>query len=346
MKSQRWSACLLATLALISGACIDTSSPDLRLSRLELRHYSGSVAVQDRISIASVAFAEGNWIIATPPLTWTSDDPSIGTVDEMGRVTGHRLGSVQVRATAAGGEQGTIGITVRPAGLRITLQSGTATMIAGERSILRAELVDALGGSIASNAPIRWSTRDSGTISVRPVLSASGWQAELVAVSAGLATVTAEAENEVQLYVLAVFNERPPSDQPVQIQEFAFFEFGNMSDFTVYAPALRVTVAEGRTAEILRVDVLVSTQPHMFPALCSTGKLSSGQHEILGPVSYPLDLFESFRFMSPPTVDGLVLLKYRADDGKVYETTTRGGNVVRSAPFAYAAGYRWTACAS
>ena len=338
------SAPLLATVCLVSAACIDMSAPDLSLSRLELRHFARSVAVQDRITVIAVAYAEGNWIVPTPRLTWTSDDPSIATVDDMGRVTGHRLGTVQVRATAEGGVQGTIGINVRAAELRITLQSGPATMIAGEKSMLRAELLDATGVPIPSNAPIRWSTGDSNVVSVRPVLTSSGWLVELAAVSAGLVTVTANVDNEQQLYVLAVLNTRPPADQPVQIEEFAFFEFGNMSDFTVYGPALRVRIAEGRTVEILRVDVLVPIQPHVYPALCSIGTLSSGQHEILGPVSYPWDLFESFRFITPPPVDGLVLLKYRAEDGKTYELTTRGRNVVQGAPFAYAVGKRWTVC--
>ena len=344
MGSWRWSVRLLATSCLISAACIDVASPNLSLSRLELRHFARSVPVEDRITVVAVAYAEGNWVIPTPPLTWTSDDPSIATVDAMGRVTGHRLGSVQIRATAEGGVQGTIGISVRAAELRITLQSGPATMIAGDKSILRAELLDAKGVPIPSNAPIRWSTGDSAVLSVRPVLSSSGWQAELAAVSAGLVTVTANVENEQQLYVLAVLHTRPPANPPVQIEEFAFFEFGNMSDFTVYGPALRVRIAEGRTVEILRVDVLVPIQPHVYPALCSIGVLSSGQHEILGPVSYPWDLFESFRFISPPPVEGLVLLKYRAEDGKSYELTTRGHNVAQGAPFAYAVGKRWTVC--
>jgi hypothetical protein len=346
MHSLRWSARLLATLCLVSGACIDTSAPELRLSRLELRHFSRSVAVVDKISIAVIAFADGNWVVPTPELTWTSDDPSIATVDAIGRVTGHRLGTVQVRATAAGGIEGTIGINVRAAELRITLQSGAATMVAGDKAVLRAELLDAVGGTIASNAPISWSTGDSGIVSLRPVVGSSGWQVELAAVSAGLTTITAVVDNEPGLFVLAVLNARPPANPPVHIEEFAFLEFGNMSDFLVHGPALRVRIAEGRTVEILRVDVMVPVRPHVFPALCSKGTLSSGQHEILGPVSYPFELFESFRFLSPIRVDGLVLLKYRAEDGNVYEVTARGQNVVKAAPFAYAVGYRWTACST
>ena len=163
--------------------------------------------------------------------------------------------------------------------------------------------------------------------------------------SAGLATITAGVGDDQGMYVLAVLSSRGPANPPLQISEFSFFEFGNMSDFLVYSPAMRVKVAEGRRVEILRAEVLVPIQPHMYPALCSTESLSSGQYEILGPASYSFDLFESFRFSTPPTMDGLVLLKYRADDGGIYELTTRSQVVIKGgAPFTYATGYRWTTC--
>ena len=345
MKSHRSRAGLLATLLLVSWGCIDASSPRLRLARIELLHYGRSVAVKDHISLTALAYDDLNRIIPTPPLTWTSDDPSIATVDEIGRVTGQRLGKAMVRATAASGQNGAIEIDVRAAALRITQQGGAGTLIAGEKLVLRADLVDITGGPIASDAPIRWSTGDTGVISVRPVVGAPGWQAEVAAMSAGLATITAGVGDDQGMYVLAVLSSRGPANPPLQISEFSFFEFGNMSDFLVYSPAMRVKVAEGRRVEILRADVLVPIQPHMYPALCSTESLSSGQYEILGPASYSYDLFESFRFSTPPTMDGLVLLEYRADDGRIYELTTRSQVVVKGgAPFTYATGYRWTTC--
>ena len=60
-------------------------------------------------------------------------------------------------------------------------------------------------------------------------------------------------------------------------------------------------------------------------------------------MSSPWDLFESFRFISPPLAEGLVLLEYRVD-GKTYELTTRGHNATQGAPFAYAVGKQWTVC--
>ena len=345
MKSHRSRVALLAMMVLLSAGCVDTASPELRLVRIELLHYGRSVAVKDRISLTAIAYDDRNRIIPAPQLSWTSDDPSIATVDEIGRVTGHALGSATVRATAATGQQASIEIAVRAAALRITLQAGAPTIIAGEKLVLRADLVDINGGPIPSDAPIRWTTGDTGIVSVRPGGVTPGWQAEVEARSAGLATITARVGDEQGMYVLAVLSNRGPANPPLQIAEFAFFEFGNMSDFLVYSPAMRVKVAEGRRVEILRVDVLVPIQPHRYPALCSTETLSSGQHEILGPASYSFDLFESFRFMTPPPIDGLVLLRYRADDGTVSELATRSQVVVKGeSPYAYATGHKWMAC--
>src|SRR5687767_8836069 len=266
MKSHRSLVALLATLVLVSGGCIDASSPQLHLSRIELLHYGRAVAVKDRISVTVIAYDDLNRIIPTPPLTWSSDDPSIATVDEIGRVTGQRLGKAMIRATAASGENSAIEIDVRAAALRITQQGVAGTLIAGEKLVLRADLVDITGGPIASDAPIRWSTGDTGVISVRPTVGASGWQAEVAAMTAGLATITARVGDEQGMYVLAVLGSRGPANPPLQISDFAFFEFGNMSDFLVYSPAIRVKVAEGSRVEILRADVLVQIQPHMYPA--------------------------------------------------------------------------------
>ena len=49
MASRTLSVWLLATSCLISSACIDVASPNLSLSRLELRHFARSVAVEDAV---------------------------------------------------------------------------------------------------------------------------------------------------------------------------------------------------------------------------------------------------------------------------------------------------------
>jgi DNA/RNA endonuclease G (NUC1)/PKD repeat protein len=51
-------------------------------------------------------------ITPTPTLVWSSSDPSVATVDELGYVTAVAAGSVTITATAASGAFGTVGVTV------------------------------------------------------------------------------------------------------------------------------------------------------------------------------------------------------------------------------------------
>ena len=339
-------ALLVSLVALLTAACTDPVLPAIQVSRIELRHFSRTVAVKGEVTLSAVAFDSRNRVVPTPSLTWTSDDPSIASVDAVGRLTGHRLGTVQVRATTADGVQAGIGIDVRAAELRVTLHSGSATMIAGETALLRAELFDAEGGPILSTAPIRWVSGDSTIASVRPVVPSSGTHAEVRGNSSGLVVITALVGADVQAYPVGVIIERPPLDAPLQIVELAFFEFMNLSDFMAVGPALMVRVSEGRAAEILRVDVLPPTvHPNTFPPLCTFGTLSAGHHEILGPRHYSWEVFEAFRSFSPHRGEGMALLTYRADN-KTYGVIARGSVVTQGFSLGYAAGYRWTTCAS
>lgn len=57
----------------------------------------------------------GTTIAPTPPLDWSSSDPSIATVDENGYITALVVGNVTITATAANGVSGTSSFAVIPA---------------------------------------------------------------------------------------------------------------------------------------------------------------------------------------------------------------------------------------
>ncbi|MES2523660.1 MAG: DNA/RNA non-specific endonuclease [Gemmatimonadota bacterium] len=56
-----------------------------------------------------------NTVLTAVPLTWTTSDAAIATVDQLGYVTGVQPGTVTVRATAANGVTGANSITILPA---------------------------------------------------------------------------------------------------------------------------------------------------------------------------------------------------------------------------------------
>jgi DNA/RNA endonuclease G (NUC1)/PKD repeat protein len=53
--------------------------------------------------------------VVTPALVWSSSDPSVATVNELGYITGVSPGSVTIRATAPNGVFGTVPFTIIPA---------------------------------------------------------------------------------------------------------------------------------------------------------------------------------------------------------------------------------------
>ena len=63
----------------------------------------------------TVRDAENAVISPPPPLTWSSSDPSIATVDALGYITGVAPGAVTIKATAANGVFGSTSFTVIPA---------------------------------------------------------------------------------------------------------------------------------------------------------------------------------------------------------------------------------------
>ncbi len=63
-------------------------------------------------SLTARAFAAGGAFIANAPMTWSTDDEMIATVDGSGVVTGVAVGETRVTATAANGINGSVGVTV------------------------------------------------------------------------------------------------------------------------------------------------------------------------------------------------------------------------------------------
>lgn len=329
----------LAVLATLPGCGADSIAPSKTPGRIELYSPRGSVEVKGQIGVQAFVFAPGNWLIQGVRLLWSSDDTSVATVDVGGRVTGRRLGTVRIRATWEDVE-GTIALEVRPASLRITLQSGPATMIAGEDAELKGELIDAEGGTIPLPNAIQWMTAENGVIG----LASTGQDRIGVhARSGGLAFISGLAAGVEGHYALAVLNEPPSPDAPVHLSAFQMFEFQNNSDLYAYGPGLTVKVDPGRNVEIKRVEVAYGNT-NTYPALCSSGRLTAGQHDILTASSYPFDVYDQFRFFTPQQVTGVALLTYATEDGKIATVAARGPVTLMGFPFGFPGAITWKYC--
>lgn len=99
---------------------------------------------------------------ADPTLTWSSSDPSVATVDEAGVVTGHKVGSAIVTATAASGVSGTCTVTVKKPSQTLTLDANDLTLEVGITHQLTAILEPA-----DTTDTLTWSSSSTSVVTVK-----------------------------------------------------------------------------------------------------------------------------------------------------------------------------------
>lgn len=130
---------------------------------------------------ATVLDADGN--VLDRPVTFTSEDPAVATVDATGLVTGVSVGEATIMATADELFGAAI-VTVEEPVFSIELTQDTATLSPTETIQLAATPRDGTGRAL--NRPVQWSTSDPAVVTV----DATG---KVTAVGLGNARVTASA---------------------------------------------------------------------------------------------------------------------------------------------------------
>jgi hypothetical protein len=124
------------------------------------------------------------------PITWTSSDPTIATVDANGKVTTLKTGTVTITATAER-VKATATLVVKPLVVRVEVQS--VTIDVGETATVVAVGYDANGNPVLGE-PVTWSIQGNDGTIIR-VTSISGESVQLKGVSAGVATLNATVAN-------------------------------------------------------------------------------------------------------------------------------------------------------
>jgi uncharacterized protein YjdB len=147
---------------------------------------TATVSVGASLTLNAEVLDANGTVLTSQRVSWASEDPSIAEVSQSGVVTGRKIGTALIAASARGKDAFAI-VTVNPtpvATVRLSLTH--RSMLIGEVAQFTAEALDA-GGSVLSGRPITWTTNDASIATV----TGSGL---VTAVSVGGAIITASAE--------------------------------------------------------------------------------------------------------------------------------------------------------
>jgi len=169
------------------GTAVVTVS-DESVATVQVTPDPATVAVGQTGQLVAVARSAGGSDLPGRPMTWTTADAAVATVNESGVVSGIAVGEVIVTATSEG-KSGTARVTVSAVLVAtVAVTPATTSISEGATVELTATAKDANGNTLAGRAPT-WSTGNATVASV-------GAAGKVTGLSAGTATITATIEGK------------------------------------------------------------------------------------------------------------------------------------------------------
>jgi len=194
------------TLSLTIAAPSEPNTQPSRVTTLRIDPAGGTIQVNESLRLNSRARDANNRVLNRAP-TWESSDPRIASVSA-GVVTGHRPGTVTIKASRDDGEdQVTVRVTPIPV-QRVTLDPSQVTLKVGETTQLTPRAFDPDGNLMAGQS-FDWQTSASQVAGV-----AGG---RVTALAAGNATISVSSggrQAEAQITVEAPQVAPPPEPEP------------------------------------------------------------------------------------------------------------------------------------
>jgi uncharacterized protein YjdB len=179
-------ATILAAAWLMLAGCSDSTSPPA-VASVAVAAAATEVAAGESLQLSAVVRDASGNVLADRPVTWSSSNAAIASIDGAGLVTGVSAGSVTIIARAES-QTGQLPLTITPAPIASLITTpDTVTLRAGQTRQLTAITRDARG-NVLSNRPVSWMSSD--TLAAR--VSGTGL---VTGVSPGEAVITATAEN-------------------------------------------------------------------------------------------------------------------------------------------------------
>jgi uncharacterized protein YjdB len=176
---------LVALVGAGLGACSSAVESNAAIDSIAVTPSVATVPVGTILSLsAELRDADGKPVPGVR-VSWASEDPTIATVSESGVVTGVRVGTVLIAASARG-KDAFARLTISPAPVAsVRLSTANQALYVGDAVRLTAEPLDGAGNVLAR--PVTWTTSNESVASV----SADGL---VSAIAPGGAIVTATSE--------------------------------------------------------------------------------------------------------------------------------------------------------
>lgn len=188
-------------------------------------------------------------------VAWSSDDPSVATVDQNGTVTAVNSGNATITASA-GGLSATCEVTVTIPVTSVTLTPTDLNLMLGETAQLTASVLP----EDATDKHVDWYSSDSAIVTVD--------EGKITAVGIGIATITAQCGNQSASCLVYVMTDSPDgvfadyfggafSVMDGFIQPGGYLSFGvtNMTIDSIRIKSLQLFDGEsGEGSDILSID--------------------------------------------------------------------------------------------
>ena len=159
---------------------------------------SATMRVGSAVQLTAVARDSAGGPLAGRPVTWTTSDLAVATVNANGSVTSNAVGSATITATSEG-KSGTAAITVTAVPVAsLTVNPASASVAVGATRQLSAVTKDSAGNTLTGRV-ITWSSSNTAVATV----NSSGL---VTGVAAGSATITATSEGKSGTATITVTN--------------------------------------------------------------------------------------------------------------------------------------------
>jgi Bacterial Ig-like domain (group 2) len=192
--------------ALASGAlfvaCSDGTSPSdgenlVTVASVDVTPTTSVIAVDDTVQFtATVKDASGK--VLSVPVTWTSSNTAVATVDAQGRAVGIGIGSVEISASAGSKQsKGKVDVQAKAASVTVTSTSGgnSSSLSVGSTVQLVATVKDASGNVLTRT--VTWSSSAATVASVDQAGLVTGVGAGSAVISATVSKVSGTYEVKV-----------------------------------------------------------------------------------------------------------------------------------------------------